>query len=151
MPDFPFPIPFVNQQGIELVSSGNGQSCLRMALRPEQTNQLGMAHGGLLMTLLDVTMAQAARSSGPQRSLITIEMKTTFFLPALGVLTGKGRLLHASGRMAFTEAHVIDAQGRKCAHATGTFRYIDLKGDPPVPARQDESEPDRQFSEPSPP
>jgi uncharacterized protein (TIGR00369 family) len=135
MPEFPFHIPFVNQQGIELVSSGNGQSCLRMTLRPEQTNQLGMAHGGLLMTLLDVTMAQAARSIGPDRSLITIEMKTTFFQPALGRLTGQGQLLHATGSMAFTEAHVIDEQGRKCAHATATFRYLNLTRDPGALAR----------------
>ncbi len=142
MPGFPFQIPFVIEQGIELVSSGDGQSCLRMTLRPQQTNQLGMAHGGVLMTLLDVTMAQAARSVGPDRSLITIEMKTTFFQPALGLLTAHGQLLHGSGRMAFTQAHVLDTQGRKCAHATGTFRYIDLKNDPAVLARQDAAQPE---------
>lgn len=137
MPVFPFHIPFVDAQGIELVSSGAGRSELRMTLRPEQTNQLGIAHGGLLMTLLDVAMAQAARSTGPGRSLITIEMKTTFFQPALGRLTAHGQLLHATGRLAFSEAHVIDAQGTKCAHATGTFRYVDVKRDPSLSARQD--------------
>jgi uncharacterized protein (TIGR00369 family) len=151
MAEFPFPIPFVIQQGIELVSSGNGQSCLRMTLQPAQTNQLGMAHGGLLMTLLDVTMAQAARSIGPDRSLITIEMKTTFFQPARGVLTGQGTLLHATGSMAFTEGQVIDEQGRKCAHATATFRYLNVKPDPGARLRQAESHPSRQPTEPAPP
>ena len=133
---FPFPIPFVIAQGVELVSSGAGQSELRLDVRPDQTNQLGVAHGGLLMTLLDVAMAQAARTKGAEQSLATIEMKTTFMQPARGMLTGKGQLLHATGRMAFTEASVYDAQGVRCAHATGTFRYVELKRDPAVPALQ---------------
>ena len=28
------------------------------------------------------------------------------------------------GRMAFTESRIEDAQGRLCAHATGTFKYV---------------------------
>ena len=137
MATFPFPIPFVLAQGIELLSSGTGKSSLRMMLQPEQTNQLGMAHGGVLMTLLDVAMAQAARSDAPVRSLITIEMKTMFFQPALGLLNAQGQLLHRSGRMAFTEASVFDEEGRKCAHATGTFRYVDVKSDHAVTASHD--------------
>lgn len=129
--DFPFLIPFIHDQGIELLSSGDGESCLQLALRPTQVNQLGIAHGGILMTLLDVTMAQAARSGaqaeGPgetPRSMITIEMKTTFFQPALGRLTARGKVQHATARMAYTEGTVFDEQGRKCAHAMGTFRFV---------------------------
>ncbi len=134
MKTFPLPIPFVIAQGVELVASGGGQSELRLDLRLDQTNQLGIAHGGVLMTLLDVAMAQAARTKGPEQALATIEMKTTFMQPARGMLTGRGQLIQATGRMAFTEASVYDAQGIRCAHATGTFRTIDLKRDPAVPA-----------------
>ena len=137
MKTFPLPIPFVIAQGVELVASGGGQSELRLDLRQDQTNQLGVAHGGLLMTLLDVAMAQAARTGGYDRSLITVEMKTTFMQPARGMLTGRGQLLHATGRTAFTEASVYDAQGNRCAHATGTFRYLDAKPKPAQAPTQD--------------
>ena len=122
--DFPSYIPFVRSQGIELLESAGGQSLLRLTLRPDQENHLHLAHGGVLMTLLDVAMAQAARNQTPEISVITIEMKTTFFHPAVGVLTARGTLLHRTGRMAFAEASVFDADGQRCAHGTGTFRYI---------------------------
>ena len=136
MKTFPLPIPFVIAQGVELVASGGGQSELRLDLRLDQTNQLGIAHGGVLMTLLDVAMAQAARTKGPEQALATIEMKTTFMQPARGMLTGRGQLIQATGRMAFTEASVYDAQGIRCAHATSTFRYVELKRDPAITAQQ---------------
>jgi acyl-coenzyme A thioesterase PaaI-like protein len=39
-----------------------------------------VTHGGALMTLLDVTMATAARSAAcnPDMGVVTIEMKTSF-------------------------------------------------------------------------
>jgi uncharacterized protein (TIGR00369 family) len=128
--DFPSHIPFVKAQGLELISSVNGESELRLVLRPDQENHLHVAHGGVLMTLLDVAMAQAARSGNSGASVITIEMKTTFFQPSLGVLTARGKLQHKTGRMAFAEATVLDADGKTCAHSTGTFRYIVPK---PIP------------------
>ena len=122
--EYQSPIPFVLAQGIELVSAGDGQAELRMSLRADQENHLGMAHGGVLMTLLDVAMAQALRSKFDNAPVITIEMKTTFFQTATGVLTARGQLLHQTRRMGFAEATVFDAQGRRCAHGTGTFRHV---------------------------
>ena len=39
-------------------------------------------------------------------------------------LAGKGRLMHRTATMAFTEATIYDAEGKACAHATGTFKYV---------------------------
>jgi len=56
--------------------------------------------------------------------VVTIEMKTSFMQAARGKLTGKGRLIHRTATMAFTEATMYDDSGRACAHATGTFKYV---------------------------
>jgi acyl-coenzyme A thioesterase PaaI-like protein len=56
--------------------------------------------------------------------VVTIEMKTTFMQPCQGLLTGKGRLMHRTLSMAFAEGTIHDAEGRACAHATGTFKYV---------------------------
>lgn len=56
--------------------------------------------------------------------VVTIEMKTSFMQPARGPLVAKGRLIHRTATMAFTEGTVYDAQGRICSHATGTFKYV---------------------------
>jgi uncharacterized protein (TIGR00369 family) len=117
-------IPFVEHLGFELLKMEGGESILQFEPRHEHMNSFLVAHGGAIMTLLDVTMATAARSLDLETGVVTIEMKTIFMQPCQGLLTGKGRLMHRTKSMAFTEGTVYDAAGRACAHATGTFKYV---------------------------
>jgi uncharacterized protein (TIGR00369 family) len=126
---FPYHIPFVEELGLELHSVGDGKAELRVDLAEAHLNSWEVAHGGVLMTMLDVAMAQAARSahrhdrvSGP--GVATIEMKTSFVRPAEGELRALGKLLHRTATLAFCEASVVDGEGQLCAHATGTFKYL---------------------------
>jgi len=121
--NFRVDIPFVHLLGFELEQFEDGQAQVRYVPLPEHRNAFGVAHGGALMTLLDVAMASAARSVQPDMGLVTIEMKTSFMQTAHGTLVCKGRLMHRSRSMAFAEATVFDAAGQACAHATGTFKY----------------------------
>jgi uncharacterized protein (TIGR00369 family) len=130
---FPAHIPFVEEMGLELWHAGDGTSELRVDLDEAHLNSWEVAHGGVLMTLLDVAMAQAARTMhrdgekfGP--SVATIEMKTTFMHPAEGLLTARGKLLHRTPSLAFCEASVFDAKNQLCAHGTGTFKYLRALG-----------------------
>lgn len=123
-------IPFVHHLGFTLEVYEAGESTLHYLPKPEHCNSFGVAHGGALMTLMDVTMVMAARSSGAQdMGVITIEMKTSFMRPA-GVskqgapLVGTGKLLHRTRNMAFVEASIHDADGQLCATASGTFKFI---------------------------
>jgi uncharacterized protein (TIGR00369 family) len=130
--EFPLRIPFVEHLGLELWGFGDGQAELRVELRDTHLNSWAVAHGGVVMTLLDVAMAHAARSragsssnepgSGP--GLATVEMKTTFMRPAEGPLRALGHTLSRTSTLAFCEGRVIDEQGQLCAHATGTFKYL---------------------------
>ena len=117
-------IPFVHHLGFELKLFENGQSQIDYLPKPEHLNSFFVTHGGALMTLLDVIMATAARSVQQDMGVVTIEMKTSFMQPARGQLTGKGRLMHRTATMAFTEGTIYDAAGRACAHATGTFKFV---------------------------
>ena len=117
-------IPFVNHLGFEMKVFEGGFSELAYLPKLEHLNSFAVTHGGALMTLLDVTMAVAARSVQKDMGVVTIEMKTTFMQPARGQLTGKGRLMHRSATMAFVEGTVFDEEGRACAHSTGTFKYV---------------------------
>jgi uncharacterized protein (TIGR00369 family) len=117
-------IPFVEHLGFSLERFEGGQSELRFTPRDEHMNSFAVTHGGACMTLLDVTMAAAARSVRSEMGVVTIEMKTSFMQPARGALVGRGRLMHATATMAFTEGTIYDQEGRACAHATGTFKYV---------------------------
>ena len=117
-------IPFVEHLGFEMEFFEDGKSELRYLPEESHLNSFNVTHGGALMTLLDVTMATAARSVDKTLGVVTIEMKTSFMQPARGQLIGKGKLLHRSKSMAFTEGTIFDSEGRICAHATGTFKYV---------------------------
>jgi uncharacterized protein (TIGR00369 family) len=117
-------IPFVEHLGFRLVRMEEGESRIDFEPGPEHMNSFSVAHGGVVMTLLDVTMATAARSLDLEMGVVTIEMKTSFMQPSRGPLQALGRLMHRTATMAFTEARIVDAAGRTCAHSTGTFKYV---------------------------
>ena len=127
--NFPVHIPFVEKLGFELHSLGDGQAELRVDLAEGHMNSWEVAHGGVMMTLLDVAMAHAARSIhrdqpdfGP--GVVTIEMKTSFMRPGEGELRAVGKLLHRTATLAFCEGSVLGENGHLCAHATATFKYL---------------------------
>ena len=122
-------IPFVEMLGFELVSFDAGRAEIALDLREGLTNSWSVAHGGVVMTLLDVVMASAARSPnqpGIKESpgVVTIEMKTTFMRPGMGRLVGKGHVVHRTASMAFCESSIFDDAGVIVAQATGTFKYV---------------------------
>jgi uncharacterized protein (TIGR00369 family) len=131
---FPLEIPFVEHLGFELIKFEGGQAHIACNVRPEMKNTWQVAHGGLVMTLLDVCMAHAARSTEDRSKqaapgLVTLEMKTQFMRPGEDRLLAKAKLLHRTATLAFTEGSVysIRADGSEseiCAHATGTFKFL---------------------------
>ncbi|KQY81769.1 MULTISPECIES: PaaI family thioesterase [Roseateles] len=127
--EFPVSIPFVQQLGFTLHAIGDGEAELRLTVTDQHLNSWRVAHGGVVMTLLDVAMAHAARSVNRHQpdlgpGVVTVEMKTSFMRPGEGELRAVGKLLHRSTTMAFCEGSVFGADGKLCAHATGTFKYL---------------------------
>ena len=116
--------PFVEHLGIERQLAETGSSALLLAPRAEHLNSFGVVHGGVLMTLLDVAMAAAARSLQAGSSVVTIEMNTSFLRPARGLLSSTGRVIQRGATLCFAEASIADAAGRVCARASGTFKYV---------------------------
>ena len=123
-------VPFIHLLGAQLLRFEEGECEIALELRDELNNSWHVAHGGVIMTLLDVAMAHATRTprsveQGPDpRGVVTIEMKTTFMRPALGRIGCVGKLLHRSASLAFCEGTVFNAAGERLAHATGTFKFL---------------------------
>ncbi len=122
--EFQVHIPFVAHLGFTLERWADGEAEIAYAPAPEHLNSFNVVHGGASMTLLDVVMAHAARSVQQDMGCVTIEMKTSFMQAARGPLRATAKLLHRTATMAFTEGHVWDADGRLCAHASGTFKFV---------------------------
>ena len=122
--DFGKPNPFIAHLGFVLTVFAHGESEIHYTAKPEHLNSYGVTHGGAVMSLLDVTMAMAARADLVNVGVVTIEMKTSFMRPSHGPLVARGKLLHRTATLAFTEGTVFDEHGKACAHATGTFKTI---------------------------
>ncbi len=127
---FPIDIPFVRMLGVRLIEFGDGVARMGLAVRADLQNSFAMAHGGVVMTLLDISMAVAARAVEPApdddltKGMITIEMKTSFLRPGRGELRCLGRCIHRTRALAFCEGEILDETGAMVARASGTFKYV---------------------------
>lgn len=118
-------VPFMRELGTELLRADAGEAELALSLQDWHLNSWGVAHGGVVMALLDVAMARAGQSlAGEAPGTVTVEMKTSFFAPARGRLRAVGRVLHRSTTMAYCEAELFSADGTLSAKAMGTFKFL---------------------------
>lgn len=119
-------VPFINELGVEFISAADGRAVVALDIAPWHLNSWAMAHGGVLMSLLDVVMAVASRSLDANAGGgITVEMKTSFLQPAhAGTrLIASGHAFHRSGSMAFCDGEVRDTGDRLIAKGMGTFKF----------------------------
>lgn len=116
--------PFAKTMGMALVVWETGRSAITYTPDASHLNTHGMAHGGAIMTLMDIALSRAARGPGMVEGTVTIELKTSFMRAASGPLRCEGRLIQRTATLAFVEGSVLDAEGRICAHGTGTFKYV---------------------------
>jgi len=119
-------IPFLRLLGLQQLPAEAGRSRLLLPeLKEAFCNRLAAAHGGVLMTLLDVAMARAATSlpEAPTGTVVTVQMSSHFVKPGRGPLTAEGTVLNAGASLCTCEARVINADGALVASAMGTFKY----------------------------
>ena len=118
-------VPFLKLLGVRLLKMGLGEGEIGLHLKPEHNNTWEVAHGGVLLTLMDVAMAIAARASDPyDRSVVTIELKNNFLQAANGNLRVMAKTVHNTATMAFCEAKLFNADGDVCCMASGTFKFL---------------------------
>ena len=117
-------IPFLDKIGMRRVRVGGGEAVVTIELQPDLLNNHGAGHGGVLMTLLDSAMANAALSRIEfEREVVTIDMHIGFMRPATGRLEATGRATGGGRSVCFCEAELTDSTGEVVAKAMGTFRY----------------------------
>ena len=121
-------IPFSQHLGVRIDSLEKGVARLSLEVRPEFTTSWGTAHGGSILALLDITLSMSARTLfDPPRSIMTIDLSTSFIGTATGVLRAEGRVLRAGQTTIFCEGEARSESGELVAKAIGTFRARDPK------------------------
>jgi uncharacterized protein (TIGR00369 family) len=122
--DYQDRIPFVAHLGLSTEALGEGTARLSMPLPQHFTNSLGTAHGGVILSLLDVALCTAARTLHPDSTgVVTIDMSTCFVGGGSGDrLIAEARVLKDGRSMTFVEAEAKNADGSLVAKAIGTVR-----------------------------
>lgn len=94
-------------------------------------NPIGSVHGGYAATLLDSACGCAVHSSlKAGQGYTTLELKVSYhraLSETSGPVRADGKLISLGRRVAFSEARLVDAQGRLCASATSTLLIFDVE------------------------
>lgn len=126
--EFTRQIPFSEHLGIRVDALETGVARLSMQVKPEFMTSWGTAHGGSILSLLDITLSMTARTLfDPPRSIMTIDLATQFISTATGLLRAEGRVMKAGQSTIFCEGEARDGQGELVAKAIGTFRAVNPK------------------------
>jgi uncharacterized protein (TIGR00369 family) len=117
-------IPYLQHLKISTDELGQGSARLSMPIEAHLTNSLGTAHGGVIMSLLDVALCTAARTLHPESTgVVTITMSTSFIGGASGArLFADARVLKDARTMSFVEAEAKNEDGSLVAKAVATVR-----------------------------
>jgi acyl-CoA thioesterase len=105
----------------------DGGAEVRLEITERALNSLGVAHGGVICSLVDHAIGAAvAFALGRGRQAVTAELKINFLAPVTaGTVTARGRLLREGRRLIVGEAEVVDQTGRMIAKGLGTWMIIE--------------------------
>ncbi len=118
-------VPVLQLLGIRLLDIEPGHARLQMRFRPEITRGDGVIQGGIVTTLADTSIAQAALASlFPHAATSTIELKMNFMRPAMTDLTCESWLIHKGQRTIVGEAAITGADGKLVAKCMSSVMVI---------------------------
>jgi uncharacterized protein (TIGR00369 family) len=122
MPAMPAP-PFNQYLGIRLDRMEGGVATASIDLQTQHTNNRGVAHGGVVSSLLDSAMGAAVISAIPTEWwCATTGLSIQFIAGAReGTLEAEGRVERRGRSVAFVRGEAHDAEGRLVATAQGTW------------------------------
>jgi uncharacterized protein (TIGR00369 family) len=117
-------IPYLQHLRISTDELGRGSARLSMPIEPHLTNSLGTAHGGVIVSLLDVALCTAARTLHPDSiGVITIDLSVSFIGGASGArLLADARVLKDGRSISFVEGEAKNEDGSLVAKAIATVR-----------------------------
>ena len=124
------PPPINTTMGFALVEIEEGRAVFEGSPDRSVYNPIGSVHGGYAATLLDSACGCAVHSSLPAgQGYTTLELKVSYhraLSETSGPVRAEGKIVSLGRRVAFSEARLVDAQGRLCASATSTLLIFPL-------------------------
>jgi len=129
--DYHLKVPFAKHLGFSIDSLEPGIARMSCSIAEHMTNSWGTAHGGVIMTMLDVCLCMAARTLHPDSAgVMTIDMSTSFVDGGRNPLKAEARVLRNGRSIIFVEGEIRNEDGTLVAKAMGTVRARQPGGKP---------------------
>jgi acyl-coenzyme A thioesterase PaaI-like protein len=112
---------------IRFFNEGRHHVLAHVTLGDEYQSYPGIAHGGILATILDETMGRAILADeGPERFMFTARMETRFRrpVPLHEEFTVRGHVDHDRGRTVQVSGQIVLADGTVAVEASATLVNI---------------------------
>lgn len=90
----------------------------------------GFVHGGIIATLIDETMSKAVRARGLVAMTRHMEMDYLRPVPSTEEIRLEGHVTRNEGRKHWTEAHILNGEGKVLARGKGLFIEVRPAPDP---------------------
>jgi uncharacterized protein (TIGR00369 family) len=115
--------PYDSWLGTEILGAAEGTAEVALELAPHHCNRRGVAHGGVISSVLDSALGAAVISSIPREWWCATTSLTVQFVDGArpGRLVGSGRVVRRGKSVAFATGELRDPRGRIVATATGTW------------------------------
>jgi uncharacterized protein (TIGR00369 family) len=101
--------------------AGSGGVVARCTLAPEYQGWRGIAHGGIVMALLDEAMAHAAGFAGHRGVTAAVKVRFRRPVPLEEPIEVRGRVTWQRRNVLGVEGSIFDAAENLLAHAEGSF------------------------------
>ncbi|MDY7033773.1 MAG: hotdog fold thioesterase [Thermodesulfobacteriota bacterium] len=111
--------PYARFLGIELMEIGKGYSMLKMSLKGNMMNFLGIAHGGAIFSLADHAFAAASNSHGTLAVALNMNINYISAPPENSVLVAKAREVSLTRRTASYRIDVSTDENKLVASCQG--------------------------------
>ncbi len=116
-------IPYAEKLGEHSVHRSVGDVGLELDLVDDHMNSWQMAHGGVIMSMLDIVMGMSAKTLDAASSgAATVELKTNFLKVAIGRVVARGLAQRAGRSLVFVEGELRNDVQILLARATGSFK-----------------------------
>jgi uncharacterized protein (TIGR00369 family) len=116
------PAGWMETLGARITESEPGRVVLELEAGPEHRHGGGVVQGGVITQIADAAMGMAlATLQEDDMWNTTIELKINFIRPVVaGRIRAVGRVVEMKQTLLFSEADVVDDQGRLVARASST-------------------------------
>jgi acyl-CoA thioesterase len=134
--------PFLATLGVTLVERSERQATIRMTVDDRHLRSRGIAHGGVIATLLDTAMGVAVSEHTPEGTFpVTAQLDTKFVRPAWDGedVLATGEVCHRGTQTAVARGEVRTPDGVLVATGSGTFVFVvdPAPGEDRLPRRPD--------------